>query len=372
MSTFRAAVLSSHSSPIALQTLPKPEVTPGSVLVRILAVSIIPYTKEVLDGSREYPLAFPIVPGGLATGRVEEVGPDAVRLTPGQLVFCDFTINGRDDPTVQILMGFLGGAPGSPEMKLMEGEWRNGTFSELAKFPLENVFPMDEDILVKQRGYSFADLCHMGICMVPYGGLAEINVKPGDTVIVAPATGKFGGAAVNTLIAMGATAIAAGRNEAVLKALESTYAATGRIKIVTLTGDEAKDTEAFKKLTPQGAGADAYIDLSPPAAAKSTHIAAAIAAIKAFGSVMLMGGILGNIEIPYSLLVFKNLRLQGKLMYERAQIQQMIKLAEAGNLPLGQDSGVQIEGPYGLDKLETALDKAAESPNWGSMVVLAP
>ncbi|KAL9130534.1 MAG: hypothetical protein Q9217_001302 [Psora testacea] len=184
-------------------------------------------------------------------------------------------------------------------MKLMEGEWRHGTFTELAKFPLENVFPLNEEVLVKQRGFSFADLCYMGSCLAAYGGLSEIDVKPGEIVIVAPATGKFGGAAVSTVIAMGATAIAAGRNKAVLKSLESTYAATGRIKTLALTGDQAKDTEAFFILSPNRAGADAYIDFSPPAAAKSTHITAAIGAVKSFGRVALMGGIKGNIELLY-------------------------------------------------------------------------
>jgi hypothetical protein len=37
-------------------------------------------------------------------------------------------------------------------MKLMEGEWRNGSFAEYAKFPMENVFRLDEEILCVKMG----------------------------------------------------------------------------------------------------------------------------------------------------------------------------------------------------------------------------
>ena len=52
-------------------------------------------------------------------------------------------------------MGLHGGAA----MRLMEGEWRNGSFAEYAKFPLENVFVLDEDVLCGALGYSIEDLC---------------------------------------------------------------------------------------------------------------------------------------------------------------------------------------------------------------------
>lgn len=44
-------------------------------------------------------------------------------------------------------------------MKLIEGEWRDGTYAEYAKFPTENVFPLNEEILLGKLGYSIEDLC---------------------------------------------------------------------------------------------------------------------------------------------------------------------------------------------------------------------
>jgi predicted RND superfamily exporter protein len=43
-----------------------------------------------------------------------------------------------------------------------------------------------------------------------------------------------------------------------------------------------------------------------------------------------MGGIVGGVGIDYSMLMFKNLTLQGKFMYEREAVVQMIKMVEKG------------------------------------------
>jgi NADPH:quinone reductase-like Zn-dependent oxidoreductase len=58
---------------------------------------------------------------------------------------------------------------------------------------------------------------------VPYGGLRDIDLKPGETIIIAPAAGSFGGAAVKLALAMGALVIAVGRNPEALKKLAASY-----------------------------------------------------------------------------------------------------------------------------------------------------
>jgi hypothetical protein len=50
------------------------------------------------------------------------------------------------------------GMHGGNAMKLMEGEWRDGSYAEYAKFPLENVFPLDEEVLLRKLGYGVEDL----------------------------------------------------------------------------------------------------------------------------------------------------------------------------------------------------------------------
>ena len=368
MPTYRAIVVDSHSNPPTLKNLPWPTPTNGEVLVRVLAAPLLSYTKQILDGTRQYPLSFPFTPGSSAIGRVEEPGPDAVSLVKGQLVYCDVMTRGRDNPDVQMLIGIYGGGYPAAQ-KLMEGPWRNGSFAEITKFPLENVFALDEGALLKQRAYSMADLSYLGTCLVPYGGLADM-ISAGDTVIVAPATGKFGGAAVKTALAIGATVIAAGRNETILRALEKIHGPTGRLKTVILTGDAARDTQNLRCHSQGGMGVDAYIDFSPPWAAESTHIGAAIKALKNESRACLMGGIMGTVAVPYSFVMHNNIRLHGKFMYERAHILQVIKMVERGNLLMGHEKAGIKSAMYGLDKFAEALDKAAELTNWGEEVVL--
>ncbi|PQE19768.1 isopropanol dehydrogenase protein [Rutstroemia sp. NJR-2017a WRK4] len=93
-------------------------------------------------------------------------------------------------------------------MKLMESEWRHGTFAEYAKFPLENVFALDERLLCGELGYTIGDLCNISSYLVPFGGLTDIGLLPGEAVIVFPATGRFGGSAVTVVLAMGASVVA--------------------------------------------------------------------------------------------------------------------------------------------------------------------
>lgn len=339
--------------------------------MRVLASTIVSYMRDVLIGKRPYPLTYPFTPGGSAIGRIEEVGPDATSLKPGQLVLVNVTITGRDDPSVAILLGLHGG--GYPAAtKLMEGEWRNGTYAELVKLPLENIYPLNEDILVKRMAYSMPDLLWLTVCVIPQGGLMDIEVIPGDTVIVAPATGRFGCAAVMTALAMGATVIAAGRNKTVLDRLSTVFESSGRLKTVTLTGDIDVDSAGLKAVTTNSKGADAYIDFSPPAAAGSSHITASLAALKPFGRCVFMGGIMGDISVSYSQILFKCLKIQGRFMYNRKHALQLISMAESGILKVGEAAGISDVRSYGLDKINEALVEAEKFPGWGTQVVLEP
>lgn len=91
----------------------------------------------------------------------------------------------------------------------MRGEWRDWTYAEYAKVPLENCFPLDEERLLGPieeggLGYRVENLTQIPRLLVPNGGLKDINLQAGETIIIAPATGMFGGRAVDVALAMGA------------------------------------------------------------------------------------------------------------------------------------------------------------------------
>uniref|UniRef100_A0A093VGY0 Alcohol dehydrogenase n=1 Tax=Talaromyces marneffei PM1 TaxID=1077442 RepID=A0A093VGY0_TALMA len=371
MATHRALVLRSRDKPLSLETVPRPTAKAGQAVVRILGADVAPYMAEVLDGSRQYPLSLPMIPGNSSIGRVVEVGPDAVKLTPGQLVFCNITILARDDPNVSILFGLHGGGYPAAQ-KLMDGEWRDATYAEYAKFPLENLYPLNEDVLFNKLGYTMSDLCLMPVCLVPFGGLSEVDVKPGEVVIVAPATGRYGGAAVAVALAMGATVVAAGRNKDALAALESIHASTGRLRTVALTEDPSSNAEAFKTAAGKPDGADVYIDFSPPAMKGSSLLVAAVKALRPFGRLVIMGGHLGEISVSYLDIMLKSIRIQGRFMYSRQHVLQLIQMTESGVLKFGSKLGINETQEYGLESIGDALQAAANLSGFGNHVVLKP
>ncbi|KAJ5595313.1 uncharacterized protein N7459_001521 [Penicillium hispanicum] len=222
-----------------------------------------------------------------------------------------------------------------------------------------------------RMGYTINDLCLMPVCLVPFGGLSEIDVRPGEVIIIAPATGRYGGVAVLVALAMGATVIAAGRNAAALENLVKIHS-TARLRTVRLTEDASRNTELFREAAGTSKGVDAYIDFSPPAACGSTLFPAAVGALRPFGRCALMGGMPGTIEIPYLDVMLKSLRIQGRFMYGRLHIQRMVQMMESGLLPLGKKAGIHHTEEYGLEAINDALDAAGKLTGWGRHVVLKP
>ncbi|MCJ1249698.1 hypothetical protein MMC30_006924 [Trapelia coarctata] len=367
--THRALVLPSIGQLLAVKTIPTPQPGPGSVVVQILAAPVVPYMREIYDGTRWTTYPTPLVTGTSAVGHVAAVGPDATLLKPGQLVYVDCTIRGRDDPSAAFLHGIHEGFTDGSR-KLMHGEWRDSTYATYAKVPLENCFVLDEKRLVGKPeegglGYSFGNLAYIVTPLVPYGGLRDIDIKAGETVIVCPATGSFGGAAVSVALAMGARVIAMGRN---LDALKELATLSERVEIVQTTGDVEADVKALQKF----GAIDACLDISPPAAAKSTHLRSAILSLRPGGRVSLMGGISGDVSLPHDVIMYRSLRLQGKWMYNREDITALIKLIEVGLLNIGESAGVRIVGEFALEDWDGAFTAAAENTGRGKLVLLKP
>lgn len=373
MATGKAAVLESYEKGLQVQDVPIPKPTNGEIVIRVLAFHLLAYTKNIVNGSQQgYSLPLPLTPGGSCVGRVHATGPDTTAFQEGQLVLCDPTIRARDDPSAQCLLGIFEGVTDGSR-KLMRHVYRNGCMAQYVKMPLENVYALNEEVLLQDQGYQITDLPLLQTCMIPFGGLDDAGVKVGDTVIVAPATGKFGGAAVLMALMMGAQVVACGRNEKALERLKESMPFPS-LKTLRWESDEEKDTKALMKLL-KGKPADVFIDFSPPAAAAGgkspEHIATCVNVLKRGGVVSLMGGIRGKIEIPYMQVLFKNLIVRGKFMYEKEQAQQVIKMAEKGFWKIGKVAGLKVI-PFGLDQINDALDNAAQHPGWGTIVAVTP
>ncbi|OIW23028.1 NAD(P)-binding protein [Coniochaeta ligniaria NRRL 30616] len=391
--TYRALQIPSPTSPPILTSLPTPPLTPSTVLVAPLITNLVSYITSIFppSPSRGYAYPTPLVPGASSTplvpgassiGRVLLAAPDLPALREGQLVFLDPVIRSHDGSGAKILHG-LNGAGTETGRAMMEGPWRDGSFGSVVRVPGENVHVLDEGRLFKQLGYEVADLGFLGQLMVAYGGLRDVDVRPGETVLIAPSTGSFGGAAVHVALALGADVVAMGRNEGVLRELEEVADRSypgpgGRLRVVKMTGgvegDVAVIAAAARELGGNGRGTvDVFFDISPPNAGGSSHIKAGVLSLRQGGRMSLMGGAAGDVAFPYFQIMMRGLTLRGTFMYTPGQIDELIKLVETGRLKLGREgAGAECVGVYGLEEWEQAFKKAGEEGRMGRFALLAP
>jgi D-arabinose 1-dehydrogenase-like Zn-dependent alcohol dehydrogenase len=374
--THRAIVLTAYGKALEVKELPVPIAAPGTVVIKVLALYLVDYLKKIYSGELKYPLHLPMTPGGSCVGRIQSVGPDTTSLKEGQLVFTDATMTARDNPAVQFLLGIHTGS--TPQTQTLSGNvWRNGSMAELVMMPLENVYALDEEALLIKQGYSIPDLPLLQTFMVPYGGLRNACVSVGDTVIVAPSTGNFGGAAVVVALSMGTKIVACGRSQTKLDQLATAMrgVAGGRLTTIAWTGDANEDANLLQRAVGQK-GADVYIDFSPPAAGADgttpAYISHGLAALKKGGTCVLMGGLTGDVKLPHMKIMMNNIVVRGRFMYDRSDVSQVIKMAEGGMLKLGSHVGHHVQQIFSLDNINEALDAAEGVPGWGKSVALMP
>lgn len=142
---------------------------------------------------------------------------------------------------------------------------------------------LDENAL-DRNGIAPHQMSELASIIPGMGAANAIGVKPGETVLVLPATGFFSSSAIVAALAQGAVVVAGSRSREKLDALVEHFGDDGRrITPVVLTGDVHQDCAALRAATPGGRGADAYIDYSPPMAAGTTHIEAGLLALKRHG-----------------------------------------------------------------------------------------
>ena len=92
-------------------------------------------------------------------------------------------------------------------------------------------------------------------------------------------------------------------------------------------------------------------------------------AIKQYGRISLMGIINKDIAVPYVLAVLKNLTIRGQYMYEREDVQGLIKLVESGVLKIGKKLGHKVAHSFKLEEWEEAFRVASETKDPANLVI---
>ena len=352
----KAAILEEFGSPLVVEDLPDPQPGAGEVVVDVAAAPVLSYTAEVFSGDREYPMLLPMAVGVGAIGRVRAVGPDATRVATGDWVFCDPTVRSRDDAVTPdvMLQGWIAPTEGA---KRLQAHFRNGPFAERMLIPLECAVRLGE-INEAEAGLWSA----LNTLLVPYGGLLAADLKAGETVLISGSTGHFGSAAVAIAIAMGAgCVIAPGRNEAVLEDLVRRFGP--RVKTVSLTGDESKDTENMLRVAP--GSIDKVLDILPPLP-DTAPVRAAAMTVRPYGTVVLMGGSRVGLELPYGHLMRNSITVRGQYMYPREVPGKLIGLIRSGLLSLNEFEVTSFE----LDRANDAVKHSTKEggPFWLTVI----
>jgi NADPH:quinone reductase-like Zn-dependent oxidoreductase len=176
-----------------------PDPTPGAgdVLVRVRACALNHVDLLLLDGRFPPPQGLPHVNGCEVTGTLEDVGGNpAGALRPGQRVIvfpgfscsrCEYCLRG--ERTVCVRYGYL-------------GAHRDGGYAELVQAPAANVLPLPDAI-------SFEDGSAVPLAMLTawHALVAQVGVKPGQTVLVQAAGSGVGSAAIQIARLCGARVI---------------------------------------------------------------------------------------------------------------------------------------------------------------------
>jgi alcohol dehydrogenase len=162
--------------------------------------------------------------------------------------------------------------------------------------------------------------------VVPYGGLLQARLAPGETVVIHGATGAYGSAAVLVAIALGASYVVAGRNRDALERL----GALPRFIPVAMTGDAAADTHALR----DAAGPpDCALDMVGRANSADGTLAT-LHRLGRGGRLVLMGSMTVPLPVDYAQLLRAGREILGNFMYPSVAPRLLLQLAASGQLAL--------------------------------------
>jgi alcohol dehydrogenase len=187
-------------------------------------------------------------------------------------------------------------------------------------------------------------------------------------VLVSGATGNFGSAAVSVALAMGAACVVTpGRNETILADLVRRFGS--RVKPVKLTGNEDDDREAMKRAAP--GPIDCVFDIMPPSVSP-TVVRAAVMTVRAYGRVVLMGGVGmaggAGLELPYPWIMRNCITIHGVWMYPPDAASRLIALVRSGLLRLDEYKTTAFD----LDHVNEAVAHAAANGGPFRLTVIRP
>ncbi len=276
---------------LVYEEVPRPEISPDEVLVKVEACGICGSDVHGLDGStgRRQP---PLIMGHEASGVVAETGPSVEGWAEGDRVTFDSTIYRLDDWYTR--RGLYNLSDGRMVLGVSPGEYRrHGAFAEYVAVPHHILYRVPP-------GVSFEQAAMVEPVAVAAHAVGLTPIAVGDTAVVVGA-GMIGLGLVQVLRAAGCSRIVAVDLEPERLEMARKLGADA-----VLDPQEADVAKAVAELT-DGRGADVAFE----AVGITATVKAAIAAVRRGATVTLVGNLTPSVDVPMQVVVTRQLRLQG-------------------------------------------------------------
>jgi L-iditol 2-dehydrogenase len=318
---------------LELVDLPRPEIGPRDVLVRVAACGICGSDVHGFDGStgRRIP---PLVMGHEAAGVVEATGTQVSRFKPGDRVTFDSTVSCGE--CAYCRMGRINLCDRREVLGVSCGDYRRyGAFAEFVAVPEQIVYGLPDAVPLEHAALIEAvSVAVHAVRLTPIGPYGQVCVV---------GSGMIGLLVIQVLRNAGLRRIIAVDVDDDRLALASRLGASAVIN--------AKSCNAAMTIVEKtdGRGADAAFEV----VGTTATIATAIHGVRKGGVVTLVGNVSPTAEIPLQIVVNREITLQGSCA-SNGEYPECIELMASGAIdvrPLISACVPLVEGPQWFDRL---------------------
>jgi len=285
----KALLLSSYNH-LELANLPVPSPAPDEVLIRVAACGICGSDVHGYDGSsgRRIP---PLVMGHEAAGIVSAVGSSISNFAPGDRVTFDSTVYCGACPSC--LRGDMNLCDSRQVLGVSCGDYRRaGAFAEFVAVPARILHRLPENL-------PFAEAAMLEAVAVAIHGVNLAHITVSDSVLVIGA-GTIGILTLQAVRAAGCKKILVTDVDQDRLNLAKQLGATE-----TLLSCENLQSQILQLTNNQG------VDVALECVGRNETVAAGIDATRKGGTVVLVGNIAPNVNLPLQKVVTRQIRLQG-------------------------------------------------------------
>lgn len=323
------ALLLTEYRHLELVDLPRPDIGPRDVLVRVAACGICGSDVHGYDGStgRRIP---PLVMGHEAAGVVESVGLEVARFKSGDRVTFDSTVScGQCD---YCRAGRINLCDRREVLGVSCGDYRRyGAFAEFVAVPEQIVYALPDAVPLEHAALIEA-------VSVAVHAVAITPLTPGDDVVV------IGAGMIGLLVIQALRHAGCGRIIAVDVVDDRLKVARSLGADLTINGANGQAAAAIVEAT-AGRGAAAALEV----VGTTPTIATAIHGVRKGGAVTLVGNVSPTAEIPLQLVVNREITLRGSC-------------ASNGEYP--ECIAMLASGAIDVRPLISAYTSLADAPQW--------